>query len=122
MSAQRVDYPSRRVLSKPEAMRVLQSGPDPKWFEPWAEHGVLFPGVAKRRYGYIHVHGSPESLECDVATWDSREGLSWGLEALYKRHSRCDQCQGVLYFAPDEPLRLRLLVEVDDLDDEEADQ
>lgn len=118
----RADYPSKRGLSKPEAMRVLSNGPDAKWFEPWAKHALLFPGLTQRSYGYIHVRGSQESLHCDVATWDSREGLNWGLEALYKRHSGCTECQGVLYFAPVEPLRLRLVVEVDDLGDEEADQ
>ncbi len=82
----------------------------------------MLPGLAEHGYGYIHTHGGQESFQCDVATWASQEGLNWGLEALHKSHSRCDECQGVLYFMPDEPLRLRLLVEEDDLDEEEVDK
>lgn len=114
------DYPSKRHLTRSEAMDVLRHGPDPKWFEPWAEHGVVLPGVTERkfRYGYVHMSGGTN----DVRMFLDREGLSWGLEALHKEHSKCDECQGLFYFGPDEPLRLRMVIEADDSDDEEADQ
>jgi hypothetical protein len=112
-------YPSKQWLSRSEAMHVLKDGPLPKWFEPWAAHGVLFAGLTEHGYGYVHVHGSGGALQCDVATWTTQDGLNWGLQDLHMSHSRCDECQGVLYFAPDEPLRLRLVVEVDDEEDDQ---
>ncbi|MDH6236232.1 hypothetical protein [Cryobacterium sp. CG_9.6] len=116
------DYPSKRGLSRSDAMRVLSNGPDPKWFEPWASHGVLLPGVAERnsRYGYVHIVGGTEGpYQYDVHLFGDREGLSWSLEHLHEDHPRCgDECHGLFYFTADEPIRLRLVVEADEEDGE----
>jgi hypothetical protein len=108
-------YPSKAGLSKFEAEQVRDHGPNPTWFEPWAQHVVLFPGVAPEPYGLIHLHDD----QSDVSTWSSADGLSRGLDALYRAHTDCDGCQGVLYFALDEPTRFRVVLQLDD-DDEEA--
>ncbi|QNE47571.1 hypothetical protein F1C58_12115 [Glaciihabitans sp. INWT7] len=106
-------YPGRpNGLSKFEAEQVRDHGPDPKWLEPWAQHVVLFPGVTPEPYGLMHLHGD----QSDVSTWGDQDGLSRGLDAMYRSHTQCDDCGGVLYFALDEP-RLRAVIE---LDDEEA--
>lgn len=107
-------YPSKAGLSKFEVEQVRDHGPDPKWFEPWAQHVVLFPGVAPEPYGLIHLHGD----QSDVATWSSADGLNWGLDALYRSDTQCEDCGGVLYFALDEP-HLRAVIELDDEDEDE---
>ena len=106
-------YPSKVGLSKFEAEQVRDHGPSPAWFQPWAQHVVLFPGVAPESYGLIHIHGD----QSDVSTWNDQDGLSRGLEALWRSHSECDGCQGVLCFALDEP-RLRMVIEADEDDQE----
>ncbi|WP_104192913.1 hypothetical protein [Cryobacterium sp. Y82] len=107
-------YPSKTGLSKFEAEEVRDHGPSPKWFKPWAQHVVLFLGVTAEPYGLIHIHGD----QSDVSTWGDQDGLSRGLDALYRAHSNCDGCQGVLYFALDEPTRFRVVLEPDDEDEE----
>jgi hypothetical protein len=124
----RADYPSKQTLTETEVIRVLRDGPDPKWFQPWADQVILFPGLTKHSWGYIHVYSSNGSFQYDFAVWADKEGLSWGLEDLHGRHTtrsrkssypRCDDCLGILYFVPDEPLRMYLVIEVDE---EEGDQ
>ena len=46
-------------------------------------------------------------------------GLNRGLDALYRAHADCDGCQGVLYFALDEPTRFRVVLELDDEPEED---
>ncbi|GLI28503.1 hypothetical protein ARHIZOSPH14_27450 [Agromyces rhizosphaerae] len=132
------DYPGKRSLSETEARRVLQSGPDPTWFEPWAERGVNLSNATSHPYGYFHVYSVAGSFQYDFAAWPTEEGLCWGLEALWNHHTgrglqeersypRCEECQSVVYFTADEPLRMRLVIEQDDEDEdedgeEEADQ
>ena len=107
-------YPSKAgPLSKLEAELVRDQGPSPKWFEPWAQHVVLFPGVVEQVYGLIHIHGD----QSDVSTWDNPVGLSRGLDDLWRVHADCDDCGGVLYFALDGP-SLRVVIELDDEDEE----
>ena len=107
-------YPSKAgPLSKLEAEQVRDHGPNPKWFEPWAQHVVLFPGVAEQVYGLIHIHGD----QSDVSTWDNPVGLSRGLDDLWRVHPQCDDCGGVLYFTLDEP-SLCVVIELDDEDEE----
>jgi hypothetical protein len=107
-------YPSKAgPLSKLEAEQVHNHGPNPTWFEPWAQHVVLFPGVVEQVYGLIHVHGD----QSDVSTWDNPVGLSHGLDDLWRVHADCGDCGGVLYFALDEP-SLRAVIELDDEDEE----
>ncbi|MGM7699442.1 hypothetical protein [Microbacterium sp. A84] len=118
------DYPGKKYLTESEQNKVLASGPDPKWFEPWAERGVHMTDATKYGYGYIHVHSTHGSFNYDFAAWDTKEGLGRGLEDLWERHQdkpnrldsypKCEGCQGVVYFMPDEPLHLRLVVELDD--------
>lgn len=128
MSALRADYPGKKKLSRSDQVGVLRSGPELKWFEPWAERGVLMPDHSihplHSRYGYVHItYGDPASpfLRYDVNLFRTREGLAWALEALHKDRPRCGaDCHGVLYFTPDEPLRLRLVVEAPDRDVEAA--
>jgi hypothetical protein len=109
-------YPSKAgPLPKLEAEQVRDHGPNPKWFEPWAQHVVLFPGVVEQVYGLIHIHGD----QSDVSTWDNPDGLRRGLDDLWRMHADCEGCQGVLYFALDEP-HLRAVIELDDEPEEEA--
>ena len=107
-------YPSKAGLSKFEVEQVRDHGPNPKWFEPWAQHVVLFPGVVEQVYGLIHIHGD----QSDVSTWGNPVGLSRGLDDLWRAHADCDDCGGVLFFALDEP-SLRVVIELDDEDEDE---
>lgn len=119
----RANYPGKRVLTWAEAESVLRHGPLPAWFQPWAERGVILPGLTRHGYGYLHVYSVDGSFQYDFAAWADQEGLNWGLESLYKGHSRCDDCRGVLYFVPDQPLKLRIVIEKDDLPrDDEVDE
>ena len=107
-------YPSKPgPLSKLEAELARDHGPNPKWFEPWAQHIVLFPGVVEQVYGLIHIHGD----QSDVSTWGNPEGLRHGLDDLWGVHADCDDCGGALYFALDAP-SLRVVIDLDDEDEE----
>lgn len=110
-------YPGKSGLSKYEVEQVRAHGPAPSWFEPWATRVVMFPDVVDEPYGVIHLHAEAS----DVFTWPTRDGLSRGLDALYRAHTKCHQCQGVLYFTADVP-RLRLVADPSDSDDEGSDQ
>lgn len=117
------EYPGKPKLSRADRMNVLKFGADPAWFEPWITRGVLLPGAPEHKsmYGYIHVHGgTDEPFQYDVCMFRDRSGLSWGLERLHKGHSECEECQGLFYFTPDEPLHMRMVVEVDPEDDGSA--
>jgi hypothetical protein len=119
----KANYPNKEWLSEREAMGVLRNGPDLAWFKGWAEHGVLMPAGATGqafRCGYVHVCGGYEEPAIyDVHLFYDREGLAWALEVLYSRHpNHTVDCQ-LWYFTRDEPLRLRMVVELDDEDDAE---
>lgn len=116
----RATFPSRKRLTDTEALDVLRRGPDPAWFKPWAERGVLLAAMRAGRYGYVHVTGDSAAPEYDLRLFPDREGLSWALHHLHSAHPRCgDQCHGLFYFMPDEGLTLRLVIEPDE-DDNEA--
>jgi hypothetical protein len=106
-----VDYPSKKSLSRSEAMGVLRNGPQIAWFEPWIQRGVLFsaPTGSKGEYGYVHMRGG--AADPEAMTFRDRQGLAWNLEHLYRTHTHCADCEGVFYFAPDEPIRMRIEVE-----------
>ena len=113
------NYPNKHWLSYSEAMGFLKNGPQPAWFKPWAVLGVfmLGPGMQNYRYGYVHNYGGDEiPPQHAVRLFVREEDLNWGLEIIYKDHLRtpCDACQGVSYFAPDVPIRLRMIIEQDD--------
>ncbi|WP_315070325.1 hypothetical protein [uncultured Microbacterium sp.] len=123
------DYPSKKRLSEAEALEALDHGPKPEWLEPWIERGVMLANLTKHGYGYVHVYSVAGSFQYDFAAWPDQEGLNWGLDALWQHHSkqsplgdrsypRCEECQGIVYFTPDQPVRLHLVVEQDDLDDD----
>lgn len=118
-------YPGRPRLSRADELRVLSDGPALHWFQPWAELGVLVPSVTERkfRFGYVHVLGAKGAPpRYDVHLFWDREGLSWDLENLHRNHPRCgDDCQGLFYFQPDEPVRLRMVIETDDDEDDSED-
>lgn len=126
----KADYPGKKHLSKTEAMDALSRGPKPEWFEPWVQRGVMLSSLTEHGYGYIHVYSIAGSFQYDFAAWPDQEGLSLGLDALWHHHTgrglqldadypRCEDCQGVVYFTPDQPIRLHIVVEQDDeLDDE----
>lgn len=121
------DYPGKKALTEAEANRVLANGPDLKWFESgWAEHGVLLANTSKR-YGYIHVLPADEDDDqprtYEIHLFDDRESLAWALDFLHEQHPECpsDECLGLFYITPDEPIRLRLVIEEDDAgEDDEA--
>lgn len=119
----RADYPSKRVLTEIESLRVLRDGPRLEWFEPWAEHGVVLANLSQR-FGFIHVLPDEEADQMrryDIHLFDSQEALAWALDRLHTVHPACgDDCLGLFYFTPDEPVRFRLVVEPDDDEDEEA--
>jgi len=110
----RANYPGKEFLTWSEAMQELNSGPLPAWFAPWAEQGIILPGITRASYGYLHVYGTDwPSFNYDFAAFPDHEGLNWGLAALYGRHGDCPDCRGVLYFTPDKPLRLYAVIEQD---------
>ncbi|AZH79147.1 MULTISPECIES: hypothetical protein [Microbacterium] len=127
------DYPSKHSLTETEANNALQFGPDLAWFEPWAERAINISDVTTHAYGYTHVYSSHGSFNYDFASWPTKEGLALGLEDLWRDHTgrgftttdrtfpKCQDCQGVVYFAPDEPLRLYLVIEQDDDEDDPSD-
>ncbi|MDB5243888.1 MAG: hypothetical protein JWP57_4514 [Spirosoma sp.] len=113
------DYPSKKRLTEYEAKDLAQRGAELAWYEPWAEHGVLMPAGAKGepfRCGYVHVGG-----DANVHLFHDRQGLSRALEALWRDHpEQSNDCE-LWYFTPDEPIRLRMVVELgDEPDDLEA--
>jgi len=128
-----VNYPGKKRLTEAEAAEVLRTGsPEPKWFEPFAVQGVWLGRETKHGYGYVHVYSIDGSFQFDFATWNTKEGLGAGLEALWRHHTRqglqqdptyprCEDCQGVVYFVPDELPRLRLVIEYDEDDDPDDD-
>jgi hypothetical protein len=111
------NYPSKKRLTETERNDLLAHGPKTSYFSPWAERGILLVRLTSHAYGYIHVYSQQGSFQYDFAAWDSQEGLNWGLEDLWKRHPDCDACQGVIYFQPDEPLRLYMEIEADEEED-----
>ncbi|WP_347756819.1 hypothetical protein [Agrococcus sp. ProA11] len=109
-------------------MNVLRRGADPAWFEPAYQRAVIIPHRADRpyRYGLIRVYGDSAAPEAyDVQWFWDREGLSWALEAQWSglvpnaRQGEPRLPYDVFFFTADEPLRLRLVVEVGDFDDDE---
>lgn len=133
----RVNYPGKKYLTEAEATEVLSTGsPRPEWFEPWVERAVWMGNETTHQFGYTHVYATAGSFQYDFAAWPTKEGLGAGLEALWRRHAgervvgddpsypACEDCQGVVYFMPDEAPRLRLVIEFDDeaSDEQEAAQ
>lgn len=125
------DYPSKKRLTETEMHDELRNGPDPDWFQPWAERGVMLGNLTTHGYGYIHVYSIAGSFQYDFAAWPTEEGLRYGLQALHSHHTRqglvldrtyprCEECQGIVYFAPDQPPRLHLVIEPDDEPEAEA--
>ncbi|MBM7025039.1 hypothetical protein [Clavibacter zhangzhiyongii] len=108
----RVDYPSKTWLSESEAMGELRHGPEIKWFEPLVTRVVLVTDVpgGKPPYGLVHMRGRAGSRP-EVKTFYDRSELAWALGIRVKRHAACVNCQGLFYFAPDEPVRLRMVAE-----------
>jgi hypothetical protein len=98
------------------------------WLEPWVERGVMLANLTKHDYGYLHVYSIAGSFQYDFAAWPTEESFRWGLQALHQHHTRkgpidrsypkCEECQGVVYFAPDQPPRLHLVIEPEE--DQEA--
>jgi hypothetical protein len=108
------DYPSKKSLSEREAMDVLRNGPQIQWFEPWITRGTVFHDSDRIRHmhGYVHMRGGPgEPTRYDVKMSYDRTDLAWWLENLYKSHGDCGGCQGLFYFQPDRPVRLRMVIE-----------
>jgi len=121
-----VDFPGKKRLTESEAIGALKDGPEPKWFEPWAERGVVLADITKR-YGYVHVLPADEDTwtperphAYDMHLFDSRGELAYALQRLHNEHPLCpgDDCLGLFYFTPDQPIRLYGVVELDE--DEEA--
>ncbi|WP_353816283.1 hypothetical protein [Agromyces sp. SYSU T00266] len=128
----RVSWPGKHNLTDREADEVLRSGPKPSWFEPAYRRAILLADV-RHRYGLVRVFtDGTESVHYDFEFFDDRQGLAWALDAQWGRRSQeSDRPRlpyDVYYFVPDEPLRLRLVIEYDDEDEageensEEADQ
>jgi hypothetical protein len=110
------DYPSKKRLTDYEAKALAERGPELAWFVPWAEHGVLMPAGATGepfRCGYVHM-----GADSEVHLFHDREGLSRALDALYREHPKHVEACELWYFTPDEPIRLRMVVELDDEADE----
>lgn len=113
------EYPSKPTLSRSEAMGVLHSGPEPRWFRPFAEPAHVAP-LASPPWGIIHVHGEwNEPPVWELVGYYSRENLAWGLQSLYGRdHEWClldingylndHECHGVFYWESADPRLLRL--------------
>lgn len=128
------DYPSKRSLTETEANNALKNGPELKWFEPWAERAVNISDITPHPYGYTHVYNTAHGgFNYDFASFGNKEDLALGLEDLWRRHTgrgfttdptfpKCRDCQGIIYFAPDEPLRLYLVIEQDDDGDDPSDE
>ncbi|MCZ4301339.1 hypothetical protein [Microbacterium oxydans] len=114
----RANYPGKKRLTETEMDRVLRDGPPLEWFEPWAERGVMLARMTSHGYGYFHVYSEDGSFQYDFAAWPTEEGLRWGMERLHKEHTDCQGCRGVMYFTPDQPPRLHIVVEQDEEDTE----
>lgn len=97
------NYPSKRALSRAEAMTVLRRGPEPVWFEPFAvRQGYAHP-AAPFRFALVHVHGDP--VWGHMRTFWCEEDLRWAMEHAYGRHRNraCPGCQGFFYMTPVPP-------------------
>lgn len=99
-----VDYPSKKALSKSEAMGHLRNGPSLDWLKPWLRETTLrFAGMDQGGYGYAHVSGGSEgpAFQVDIRVFGDRESLSWGLDALHGLNARCDDnCDALFYWTP----------------------
>lgn len=123
-------YPSKKRLTEADQNNVLRHGPDPKWFEPWAERGVNMSDATEASYGYFHIYSQDGAFNYDFAAWPTEQGLRWGLDALWERHHKpdpngfpqCTDCRSVMYFMPDELPRMYGVVEADDPEDEGVEQ
>lgn len=122
----RVNWPGKHNLTDREADEVLRSGPKLGWFEPAYPRGILLADV-RQRYGLVRVFtDGTESVHYEFEFFDDRQGLAWALNAQWEGRSReSDEPRlpyDVYYFEPDKPIRLRLVIEQDEEDSEEADQ
>lgn len=96
------DYPSKRGLSRAEAMRVLRSGPNLEWFFPWAVLGEVHTDQPNRMpYGVAHWYydaaGSPQHT---VHTFQGEEDARWALAHLYRNYQEGCRCVAVFYWTP----------------------
>ena len=115
----KVDYPSKRGLTRSEAMGELKLGPKLSWFRPLAEHSRLAPRT-QRPWGYIHIHGDwGEPPVWELVGYYSPVALAWGLLSLYRRdhawyardvdgYLNKHECHGIFYWLPTDPHVLRL--------------
>lgn len=94
------NYPGKQALSESEAMTVLRRGPEPGWFEPFAQRQGFAAPNAPFRYALVHMHGDP--LWGDMRTFWSEEDLRWAMENAYRWHRNhdCPGCQGLFYLTP----------------------
>lgn len=94
-------YPARQ-LSEPDAMRLMDGGPDLALFVPWAVLGELrtdrpnlMPyGVA---HWYFDADGDPRRT---VQTFLSEEDARWAMECLYRTHEEGCRCAAIFYWTP----------------------
>ncbi|OAN29000.1 hypothetical protein A4X17_05280 [Plantibacter sp. H53] len=118
-------YPGKKRLTEAEQNEELRSGPPPEWLEPWVKRGVMLADLTKHGYGYIHVYSIAGSFQYDFASWPTEEAFRWGLLSLWEHHlgrtpavdrtyPKCEECEGVVYFAPDQSARVRVVIELDE--------
>lgn len=115
-----VDYPSKRRLTDSEAKNALRNGPELEWFEPAYQRAAVIAD-AVHPYGLIRIFTEGgQSVHYDVQFFHSRTDLAWALEAQWTRTSQEPEPgwprlpYDVVFFAPDEPIRMRGRVELDD--------
>jgi hypothetical protein len=99
----RADYPSKKYLSRSEAMGVLHSGPNLEWLSPFAILGEVRTDQPNRMpYGLVHwyydAEGNPKT---DVQTFYSVQGARWAAEWLYGSHQEGCRCVAVFYWTPE---------------------
>lgn len=85
-----------------------------------AVDAVLIAPKAESLYGYATLSGTREHPENEVHAFPDWESMALALSSTFDGRLLSDLYPDVCCFAPDKPPRLRLVVEADDLDDEEA--
>ncbi len=78
---------------------------------------LLVPG-GSAMYGYAALTGTRDQPEIEVNTFRDRESMLLALSALRRGRLLGDIYPDVYRFGPDEPLRLRLVIEADGEDDQ----
>lgn len=83
-----------------------------------AVDAVLIGPNAEHQYGYATLTGTRENPEIQVYTFPDRESMARALSSTFNGRLLPDLYPDTFRIAPDEPIRLRMVIEEDEEDQE----